>query len=263
MPIPILQALQVEREALPGGSTKPSLMLVADGQGRVAGHYVVKVCSPRNAEQYQPTAKEVYCHILAKEFDLIVPDAALVWVDEAVIGQLPKDGRQLVPGYYFGSRYLPDAVLVQAGISDGEVANAAHVFAFDVLIRNMDRTIGKPNLLLRQRNAVLIDHELALDIRKPFRDYWALGGWQVLASPGKQQHLLFERLCVSHRRAPLNFEEFSEYLHRMSLNGLHLAHSLLSDTGNPSEQFPHIVSYLKEAQRYPSRFIDLLKSLFP
>jgi len=58
----------------------------------------------------------------------------------------------------FGNRYMP----TEPQLAKRLKKTAAEIFAFDVLIQNLDRKRDNPNLLWNQNNIVLIDHERAL-----------------------------------------------------------------------------------------------------
>lgn len=198
MPLPIYTAFAIEAPAILGGSTQPTIMSVKDGLGKIIGAFVVKVFKWGNIEQYQPTNKEVYCNVLASSFDLETPFGALIHVEQYLIDELKSNPKyvnfDLRPGYYFGSKYLPNASLFQANSDDKLLDDSSleNIFAFDVLIRNMDRRVNKPNMLILKDSPVLIDHDIALQIEKSFEEYVELGLWNVLKTEWRK-HLLLDR----------------------------------------------------------------------
>ena len=73
------------------------------------------------------------------------------------------------------------------------------VFAFDALIQNADRRVGKPNLLENSDGYLLIDHDLALTflggmliggVPKP----WALEQWSGSPFEFLRNHVLYSPL---------------------------------------------------------------------
>lgn len=165
--LPVYKAIAVDQEAIVSGSTKPCIMTVADSSGKIIGDYVVKVFKPNNIEQSQSTNKEVYGNVLAQAFDLAVPKPALVRVGKDVIGQLNSSERyrdfHLLPGVYFGSEYLNNALDYSGAVNlKLETWEEETIFAFDALIRNIDRRAKKPNLFFKDGTVHLIDHELSL-----------------------------------------------------------------------------------------------------
>lgn len=142
--LPQYKAIAIDQEAIQAGSTKPCLMAVKNQNGQIVGNYVVKIFKPSNLEQGRNTNKEVYCNVLAREFDLAVPEAALIYVKKELIDQLNISPRyqnfNLIPGYYFGSLYIENTLdfsdAVRFKIESWEIEN---IFAFDVLIRKENR----------------------------------------------------------------------------------------------------------------------------
>jgi hypothetical protein len=267
MQIPIYTAIKVEKTSMSGGSTLPSVMSVQDEVGNLVGRYVVKVFKQTHIKQYQPTNKELYANILASEFDLEVPEPALVYVDRTIIKQLKKDNRysnfDLREGYYFATEYLEDTSQLKVDIiyKLTDKATLENIFAFDVLIKNVDRRVGKPNVMGWQGSVLLIDHELSLDIKKTFKDYLKLNAWKRFRFGGEHRHVLIDTLQVSKQGELWNFDSFLEYLQRMNLSKLFGCRDVLERTGNNTEDFEPIISYLTEIKNNPSAFQKLLQSL--
>jgi hypothetical protein len=88
--LPYYTATSIEKAPLVGGSTQPCLLLATEYNGTPVGSYVVKIFKQRNIEQLNGTAKEVYANVLAKHFDIAVPSAALVQVEQWLINALKK-----------------------------------------------------------------------------------------------------------------------------------------------------------------------------
>ena len=103
----IYQAIVVDHEAIHSGSTKPSVMTLADKHGKIKGNYVVKVFKPNNLLQSGNTYKEVYGNILADAFDLNVPKVVLATVSQGIIDILNQSRKYkdfgLVKGTYFAT----------------------------------------------------------------------------------------------------------------------------------------------------------------
>ncbi len=86
--LPYYTATSIEKAPLVGGSTQPCLLLATEYNGTPVGSYVVKIFKQRNLEQLNGTAKEVYANVLAKHFDIPVPSAALIHVEQWLINDL-------------------------------------------------------------------------------------------------------------------------------------------------------------------------------
>lgn len=268
MPIPKYTAIALETFALLGGSTLPSIMTVQDEQGEIIGTYVVKVFKQRNIKQYQPTNKEVYCYVLAKEFELPIPHGALIYVNEDIIYELKQQPSyadfNLKEGYYFGTAYLDNTTVFQSEISDKLLSNGLsqleNIFAFDILIRNLDRNVNKPNLIVVNQEPVLIDHELALNIQKPFNEYIERRLWTVLTI-GKKKHILLDTLRKNNLDKPIEFSEFFEYLRYLQLKPLEDSAELLKNHEQEISDFQLIYEYLNQVKRNIGAFKKLLSQL--
>ena len=205
--IPIYDAFLLEEKDLIGGSTKPLLLSVQTENG--FDKYVVKVFTNRQTFQYSPLANEVYSHFLAKGFDINTPDIALIHFGKDFVRTLPKDVKERIKNQndslFFGSKYhegyvqyIPAKHHRTFDSSDIEL-----LFAFDVLIRNIDRRGGKPNLLINNNNYLAIDHELCLGINKTFDEYYSSYEWHFIGGLKGQR----DRMHI-----------FKDRLHRISKN---------------------------------------------
>ena len=273
--LPVYKALTVDIDGIHSGSTKPCIMTLADNKGNLIGQYVVKVFKPTNLEQSQNTNKEVYGSVLATEFDFATPTPALAQVGQMIIDQLNKSekfkGFNLIKGTYFATEYLENvfdySIATKPPLENWEIEN---IFAFDVLIRNVDRHKGKPNLFFRNREVHLIDHELSFAIGlldKPFKEMLKDQGkyWNFIevkrANGFERKHLFLDYLRGQNKTKDVEFATFAEYLNRFDVDVLDSYQKQLRDLGNDTEGYYSIKSYLNEIKSNPQAFIDLLKDL--
>lgn len=272
--LPIYEAIAINQEAIQTGSSKPCLMTLADSNGKPIGEYVVKIFKPHNLSQAANTSKEVYGNILANEFDLLTPKAVLARVSQEIIDLLNQSekykGFNLIRGTYFATEYIENALDFSNAINirvDGwEIEN---IFAFDVLIRNTDRHIRKPNLFFKDRNICLIDHELSFNtslMNKTFPEmvkdknkYWDF--INIQNEGFKRQHLFLNHLKERNRKNTVEFDTFREYLTNFDIDILDDYHQQLIDLGNDSDTYPFVKSYLTEVKSNSGLFIQLLKDL--
>lgn len=269
--LPIYRAMAVNKEAIESGSTKPCLMTVQDEDGKIVGDYVVKVFKLKNIQQGSNTNKEVYGSILATEFDLKVPKFALIIVDQFLIDQLNQSekykGFNLIAGTYFGSEYIDNALNYSSDLKlDFTEWELETIFAFDVMIRNVDRRKKKPNLFIKDQELYLIDHELSLciteallngDIFDEINRYWAF----VENEPNNRKHLFLEELRRRNKETPLEFDTFSEYLHRLSTRGINTVGLQLEQNGLDISDLKNILAYLTNIKANRAKFVILLKEL--
>ncbi len=213
--LPIYQANSIEQIALIGGSTQPCIMGVIDESGRLCGNYVVKVFKHKNREG---TNQEVYGNVLAQHFDLSVPMAAFVHVPQDMIDVLKKERQyehfDLREGTYFATKYLENSFNFTPALSISKLEDweMSKIFAFDMLIRNVDRTEHKPNLFFHQHRTTLIDHELSLELQHPFLFYVERDLYKAIAQGAKGNHLFFNVLRQKMKKNEVDFSEFTEYL---------------------------------------------------
>lgn len=219
----IYKATVPDRIAIKGGSTKPCIITLENDAGQLVGTYVVKVFRQNHILQTQPTNKEVICNVLAKEFDLSVPEMALVKVDSFIISELKNSGHfdnvTILPGTYFGSQFIENADdFSVTPESFFNIWDLETIFAFDVLIRNVDRRVGKPNLFVKGEDFYLIDHELCFGAsERTFKECLENGGWSFINRKATQ-HLFLNALKASKDR--LEFETFFYYLENLNIEYL-------------------------------------------
>jgi len=260
--IEIYRAIAIDSIAIKGGSTKPCIMTVADDTGKIVGSYVVKVFN-QNHIQTHPTQREVICNVLAQEFDLSVPKMALIQVDKFIILELRKsgyfDGKLILSGIYFGSLYIEGAVDYSPATPtvSFEAWELKTIFAFDILIRNVDRRVDKPNLLLKDENFYLIDHELCFGATKwTFQQCLDNGNWNFISK--KSPHLFLERLKELEHHWFLEFETFFYYLKHLNIEKLNTFKDVFNDIGFDTVDFMYIKDYLYDVKHNSKVFETLL-----
>lgn len=111
---------------------------------------------------------ELMASLLARDLDLPVPEPYLVDVDAGFYMGITDASMaqrfQSSAGWNFGSRYLGPAFVSWPqlrSIPSAMQQDAADIFAFDLMIQNPDRRQEKPNLLRRDDDLAIFDHELA------------------------------------------------------------------------------------------------------
>lgn len=152
----IIQLDEVIREMAQGFS-KPFLCRSENGD-----EYIVKGLGSTRRSQIS----EWICGNLAKILGLPIADFSFVEISSELWEELPDHFRNLGSGIAFGSKKV-------AGVNWLERFNAQDIsedlqrklIAFDLWIKNMDRTLNNPNLLYQAQNKtlVIIDHNQAFD----------------------------------------------------------------------------------------------------
>ncbi|MGB0930780.1 MAG: HipA family kinase [Chitinophagales bacterium] len=266
--LPVYKATAIDQEALLGGSTRPCLMTVMDDKGDIAGSYVVKIFKHYNTEQYNPTNKELYGNVLAKEFDLNTPKPALIQVNNSLISQLKKSDRyknwDIISGTYFGCELVENTLdFNQKALQKSEQWEIENVFAFDVLIRNVDRRVSKPNMFFKDGSIILIDHELSLNIDRSFDSYLQIeNAWRFITNEHRDaRHLFLDYLKKQNKKEEVTFNDFLELLRTLNLRQLDEVANQLEDLGLYPIDYVPIKAYLREVKQNPHAFAKLLKKM--
>lgn len=148
-----------------GGTTKPVNIIAIEENGKHC-KYIMKVFKERYIQQNVSVAKEIICSELAKEFDLVCPEYGIIDVAHNDLRELYDDKtlKALDSGYKFCSKFIEQSVIFNPNTTNSFLKDYdfANVFAFDVLVHNVDRggPHNKPNLLINDSDLILIDHEL-------------------------------------------------------------------------------------------------------
>lgn len=160
------------------GRTRP-LVLACEEAGEEADdptEYVVKLRGSLETGEVG-LACELVASLLARFLDLPVPEPAIVEVTEEFTRSVPdgtsREALRKSLGLNFGSRYLPGGYITWPKgklVPPALRPVASEVIAFDAFIQNPDRTAQRPNLLWKDEELVLFDHELA------FSFLYAIGG---------------------------------------------------------------------------------------
>jgi hypothetical protein len=150
------------------GRTSPLLCGCEDASGNPAGDYVVKL---RGGTERGVTGLlcELVASRVAGHFGISAPEPALVTIEAAfadLVARLqPSQAARVCEssGLAFASRQLNDVAIwpIDRPVPEAQVQAAVHIFAFDALIDNPDRSYKNPNLFTRGDEVFVFDHELA------------------------------------------------------------------------------------------------------
>ncbi|GAB3909706.1 hypothetical protein GCM10028803_47800 [Larkinella knui] len=267
----ILEAISYLGPIRSGGSTKPWLVQVND-QGKITP-YVVKLFTEKQTQQLHPVAKEAFGNVLAQEFDLNVPEFALVKFGDAFIHDLPEREalrlNEIPDGLKFGSVEIPNAPIVDVRQQRSLLKSyqIGSIFAFDNLIWNLDRggARNKPNLLIDDDTLILIDHEQIF----PFANDTLSSDDYVMPSFERSawfypyyNHLfypLLERMPAADKAGA--FETFQYFLENLSLNALDAAASDLTYAGIEIGNYAVIREHLSQTKARAGAFCKFLTTL--
>ncbi len=262
--LPVLEAFALERVDF-GGSSLPCIVSVKDENGNpLRDWYVIKIFSDHRRDH---TCKEVYASILAQHFELNTPEPALVYVGNALLNQLKKHEKyknwKVTEGVFFASKYLIDAKSFTdtVPLRKYEYWEIGNIFAFDVFIMNSDRQVGNPNLIVKNKNIYVIDHEYSMRVSKTFDDYLIKNHWDKTIKEDNGGHLFRQHLWQMSKKSKVTFDEFAENLRTLNLEKLYVHVEQLAEFEYGQLDIGNIVSYFADIKKNESKFLTLLDNL--
>lgn len=217
-PVRTLKAVNFSR-FMDTGKTAPVLCGCEDAHGAYAGEFVVKLAG--NIDMGRAGLSfELAGSLLAAALDIQTPVPAIVNVDAQILEMManaqPVRAASILKsaGLNFGSTMLTNATTwpVDKHVPDEMLSQALNIFCFDAVVQNPDRRFDKPNLLQRDSDFFVIDHELAFSFLLPI-----LGGrhrqpWELNEHEYLDKHLFSRELKRHFKRAPLDFSHFGTNL---------------------------------------------------
>ncbi|HWK56517.1 MAG TPA: HipA family kinase [Parapedobacter sp.] len=158
-------AVEAHKE-LANSANMPLVVSAVDVESGIRGQYVVKLNDSERMHA-QGRLRELVAAFMALELGIPVVIPAVIEVSQDFVETLRgkdfygKASRSL--GYNVGSEYLKNMPTLDNHIPLGEAQKkiGQHIFAFDLLIENVDRNFEKPNMLTDGSTLVMLDHELA------------------------------------------------------------------------------------------------------
>ncbi len=167
---------------------------------------------------------EVSAALLGQALGINIPDIAIVYADQR-LAQFIRDGEarenfKKEPGPHFGSHNLKNGYSVMSSgynLANESLLEALNIFAFDMLIQNMDRTAsgftGNSNILYKGHKLYAIDHELSFSFIN------VLGGspepWKLRGSELVTRHVFYLPLRKHSESNEISFSKFLEKLAAM------------------------------------------------
>ncbi|HRH34510.1 MAG TPA: hypothetical protein PKY12_05600 [Catalimonadaceae bacterium] len=234
-------------KVMEGGTTLPWLVICQSDAGPKP--YVVKLYKSNYTEQNEVIFRELVCSYLANQFDLATPEAVLVRMSPEFLSTLPEreldQYKQTSEGLKLGTAYIEppyvnySPALVLEFLKPYDLAS---VFAFDQSMLNKDRREGKPNLLLKENDVYLIDHEICLEGLETGLKQFKMG----LLPHQAFDHLFLQVLQkLSPEEKQLCFDTFFEYLEKaVNFDGIRQISFHLEDHEIPCHSSEEIYDYL-------------------
>jgi hypothetical protein len=254
----IVQALQ----PMKGGTTHPWEVLTVN-KGSLDS-FILKGFDTLHVNQHDAVLRECMCNRLATQFDLRVPEIAILSADRRLLDSSPKDFQSIYskdPGRpKFGSQLLPPEFKsfdLNSHLSHLEHYDIATIYGFDCLILNFDRNERKPNLLINKDQIALIDHELSLETTtSAFRSLIKDDDWRY----PYQDHLFYKYLIeLPDTDKDTCFDTFNQYLCEARFEKLTQLKPVLIEAGFDVDRFDGYIDYFNLVQQKNSKFVQRLK----
>jgi hypothetical protein len=200
-------------------------------------------------------------NVLASDFGLYSPPAAIINFSDEFRMQLNSECEELLSDLddrpKFGTEFIDASFLYNQGLSRKETLDLIDpplLYAFDYFICNRDRNLHKPNLLIKQSQALLIDHEMALEIDRNTIENFNQEIWD-----SRYQHHLFYHFVSKYKDKSNLFDEFLLYLHDVNFRKLDSYFNQLEALGFTTQR-ELILEYWQLVQKKSSIFADVLAS---
>lgn len=259
--LPIYKAIQ-KVSSLEGGATRPWKVLVLEDGKPVA--YVVKFFNRKDIEEAHHVAREVFGSAMADEMGLSRPTPAFIEFDEAFLQTLNSEDRSFIAAkdsrLKFGCKFIegsaPFTTRTPRYVLDR--FEAENIYAFDNLIFNVDRRIGKPNILLHDEGYYLIDHELTFQINLRtilnFEQERSIYNYRI--------HIFHKYLKRAKRETRNNFFDSFEEILRYSRPRETLTpfRDQLVQLEHPVGEFEVLMQFLELTKRKSSVFTGMLRN---
>jgi hypothetical protein len=246
-----------------GGRTRPWSVLVDTGRG--AKQIVVKLFTAQLVQTRDAVTNEMLGYALAREFDLPVPQAALIDMDmdfQMTIndGQAQMAFDQADDRLKFGTEVIEGNYLFNPSFTRAQASRMIDVdtlYGFDNLIRNPDRGQARPNLLVMSNSAYLIDHEQAFQLNANTIGECNRHEWDDKFC---RHHICWNYL--KNARNPVKkeyFNSFEDDLRQLNVTGLNTYFQQLRKEGFSVDRHPLIKDWLRYAKENSTNFVTLLK----
>ena len=259
--IPVYKAVLIDRKPIDekSGHTKPWVVTVVTPDGLEP--YVVKLYNYEQVDDFHCVTNEIIGNVLAQEFGLSVPQCALIDIPQQLAANLPI---YMQDQFENADHRLKFATLQLKGVSIAmpkldkrqltKRINLDTLYAFDNLICNKDRGKGKPNLLLGDEGAYLIDHELCFEENLMYNDIDSSEIGQVFT----KHHLFYPYLKRAINKQTF-FDEFTLYLRELRAAVLTPYFQELKNEGFEDYSDP-ILHRLEHIKQKSTIFVSQLKS---
>ncbi|MGE5382262.1 MAG: HipA family kinase [Omnitrophica WOR_2 bacterium] len=260
--LPIYEAIDI-LEIIPetAGHTRPWVVTANTPSG--LGVFVVKMYNQRQVQDHCIITREIVSNLIAKQFDLFVPEVALINIPEELAFRQGYTEQMLFNDADSNLKFASIRLKRSIGVIHGfpsrilkQKIDLDTLYAFDNLIRNQDRGQFKVNLLFSDKQVYLIDHELALqsnDIN--------ISRNEILIPEDKFTKYHFAYPYLRKYRGVKKkalFNNFQEYLRLLNTRKLEPYFNQLQQLGFP-DYSDKIVAWISHIKQNSTIFVERLK----
>lgn len=201
--------------------------------------------------------------MLADDFELNAPQCVLIDISEDLVSRLSSE-LQLQYSLAdfrlkFATQYIDSVSSAIKGLDSGfykERISMDTLFAFDNLIRNGDRGQFKTNLLFKNKEAFLIDHEMTLNPKDIVNINLITLQLEDIFT---KYHLFFGNLKNAKSKTKINFfKDFKDNLDMLSINKFTPYYTQLRNAGFNDYSQP-INTWLNNVKQNSIIFVNKLK----
>ena len=244
------------------GRTNPAIFECDDLNGNDVGQFVVKLKAGLENGGTGLTC-ELLSSLVAAELGLMTAPLALVEIDPTLSGLISEkdsDMRKIVKNSA-GMNFATEALVggygtwpVDKAIPISARQLASEIFSFDALIQNPDRRVNNPNLLWKDDEIFVIDHDLA------FSFLYQLGEsnspWDLKGSDFDflNDHVFYKQLKGQN----IDLDRFNGALQAISAETIdQMTEEVPPEWTN--ENVSKISKHLKDLRDHSSDFVEQLK----
>lgn len=167
-------------------------------------------------------------------------------------------------GIKFSTEYHDDFTIFGNTLAKSKITDydLPSVYAFDNLVWNLDRGHrNKPNLLIKDDDYLLIDHEMIFPFANDDPNYKVMDEFLAKRSGYPYRNHLFYVYLKKLRQDKKSgiFDHFLKSLQRLDLFMLNDAADFLQNHGHTTASIEYIIDYLDTVKQNPDKFERILQ----
>lgn len=260
--LPVLEAIAFDNQITEHTRTQPWIVITKDNMDTLEPFVVKLFTNEENSNRFA-IAKEVFSNVMAREFNLSCPEAAFIdfysnnftsTLDDWQLQSLnTRDHRAKFAVKYLAGHNQYNTNYPRKFFH--KFVGVDSIYAFDNLIQNNDRNIGKANVLLVENRIFLIDHEYALDINPEIISEYDVNNWSYQCT----KHIFYNYLLDTYRSD--FFSDFQDRLGHFNPDMLDPYRDQLQQLqyDPPYVNYQLLKDYLHLIQRNPGKFVTIIK----